>query len=126
MTKQEAFDKACKGLKSQGFRRSLGGSRCSYRDIERRCAVGWLLEGIELSLDQLTIDVSFLRNRNRQADTRLQGFDPWWLSELQSCHDAAFKNEVDDPEAMIQKLRAFAEEHLLDASVLIDAEEAIR
>lgn len=46
MDRQEMFDRAVKGLASQGWERSLGaGGKCSYRGVDgRRCAVGWLLD----------------------------------------------------------------------------------
>lgn len=149
MNKQQAFDKAALGLKSQGFRRSRlseGGQWCAYNGLEgRHRAFGWLIVGVELPAtmwpgerevdsnaapahDLLTA-VPAVRERfsigvapGDFAD--LNAVDHF-VSQLQRCHDYARTayDKKDNPRDMLRRLREFARGEGLSAEVLADVDE---
>ncbi len=100
MTRQEMFNKAVRGLRSQGFRRctdDLG--RCLYSDNNgRHCAWGWV--------DEASWDaVGTVRMLPAGIAATLNDDDLDWAVRLQSCHD-----KHDSPAGMEEVLRKFADD----------------
>lgn len=118
--KQALFDRAVKGLASQGFEPSFlpGGDTCAYRGEDgKRCAVGHLMpdeayrpEMEGRNIRDLVEDMGFDLTRLAGAPPALgeaeQGELADFLLFLQGCHDAAYR-----PGTMRNELRDFAEEH---------------
>lgn len=107
-TRQELFDLAWNGLKSQGFERSLfpRSDSCAYRgEGGRRCAIGWAIEDANYSRDLEGIGLSHTRVQ-QAANVSID--DEQFAIDLQSCHDFGF-----DPACMVSRLRQFAERHSL-------------
>lgn len=112
MTRQEMFDKAVRGMASQGFERCSRPSRrgepgdyvCAYTDGCSHCAWGWVdesLEDIDASISTLQIQAIGLAGELDAATVK-------WAQELQECHDNG-----GTPESMVRRLREFAREHNL-------------
>lgn len=117
---QEAFDRACAGLASQGFELSVRcvvgngdtfATRCAYRGGPcRRCALGWLIpdeiytEDMEL---KMTAQVLGVLDVTSEADVA-------WFCRLQEAHDDAAW-----PADMQRRLRDFAHSHGLEAPTSI-------
>ena len=112
LTKQEAFDKAVRGLASQGWERSVDVSGlwpvCSYRGPGgRRCAIGWLISD-ELAEDREGCAV-------REFDYSELPTEPngrLLLLDMQNAHDAYCKNT-----GMRERFVLLGEKHDLDLSV---------
>ena len=113
MDKQEIFNKAYLGLKSQGFAKSFDGKVCLYRDTEgRKCAVGYLIPDELYSVDMEGWVVSILVERFPEIAKILGVQDSdgpipvsflSFLDELQMCHDFGHT-----PEKMEKNLQDFA------------------
>jgi hypothetical protein len=103
--RQEWFNKAWAGLKSQGFERSVNSNdTCYYRGTEgRRCAIGWLMPDEnyrpEFEGNAATADIISACGIN-PTDSNMG-----WLCNLQSMHDG-----YHTPEEMVVALRRFAEQ----------------
>lgn len=115
MTKQEMFDKAVKGLASQGFEKCWDGDTCKYKKGKSRCAVGWLLPEKLKSIDgqnrtrieSIDCDVLGLID-SYKVPTFISDNDDF-LDGLQCAHD-----ESDDPANMVLRLKEFAATHDLE------------
>ena len=124
MTLQEAFDKAARGLKSQGFNRSVtSGNWCQYNGPDdRHCAVGWLIADVDLPAHMNGKNIGDLMDRHTDVSDRLKGISRPFLRDLQSCHDNAWRNNngeiVDDPAVMRKSLEMFALRWELSSAVL--------
>lgn len=125
---QEMFDKAVKGLASQGFQKSSNGELCLYRapatygalpaDTDMRCAVGYLMSEEQLEIVERSTDrrsgvmglryVGFLCN-----DPTLFGSPYYFLSRLQKAHDNS-----NSPNTMVWALSEVAKDFKLDVTVL--------
>lgn len=109
LTRQEMFDKAWIGLKSQGFEQSLDedGDTCVYRgEAGRKCAIGWCIpdDKYHVGLEkQSPFNSGELRRAAGIADA-----DARFASELQGVHDNSRS-----PAEMLLQIRAFAAEHNL-------------
>lgn len=105
-TRQEIFDIAWTGLKSQGFERSLSdvASGCAYRGEDGlRCAIGWCIPDKKYNR----------RLEGRGADdpdvleaAGIDERDSDFADDLQVCHDFE-----DTPSGVEEALRNFAREH---------------
>ena len=130
MTEQEAFDKAVRGLASQGFQTSIipkddekgWTESCAYLSPEgRRCAAGWLLEGIRLIGIDNRCSIQFLIAGNAEVRERLAGLSNTFIWRLQKAHDDAhwaYEAGAGTRNAMIGKLRDFALDYKLSTMVL--------
>ena len=106
MDNQQIFDKAVKGLASQGFKRSMrsGTKECAYRGEGcRRCAIGWLIPNSNYSTKlegktSVYIDV-------RQA-AGLKHDQQAFARRLQDAHDYA-KNEYGVKENLLEVASSF-------------------
>ena len=112
MGKQEIFDKAWNGLKSQGFVESRDDERgiCCYRGPGGlRCALGWCIpdERYSTNLENMSGDDRPVI-KAVGASPKLAGF----LESLQGCHDYST-----GPESMERNLRNFASDHELTVPV---------
>lgn len=103
-TRQEIFDIAYRGLKSQGFRRSTNGRECRYRGPSGlRCAVGHLIapENYKRRFEgQPASDIAILAAANVTHD------DATFLEDLQKCHDRGGSSKM-----MQANLYEFAQKH---------------
>lgn len=103
MTRQEMFDKAVRGLRSQGFWRCVtpeGG--CAYTSDcgTKHCAFGW----IDTSLTrQETRFVSGLIRDGVGVAGKLDAADYEFVGDLQQAHDDSFT-----PKTMQERLRRVA------------------
>lgn len=103
-TRQQLFDRAVRGLASQGWEQSLkfnrGVSSCAYRGAaDTRCAVGWLFDG-EVSDEMNVMGVGkLIDNKLVEVDKELVPF----LLQLQRMHDSH-----DWPEYMEKAYRQYA------------------
>lgn len=116
MDKQEMFNRAWNGLKSQGFEQSMriykgvayggepGGLRCAYAgDNGMRCAWGW----VDLSLDEkITGGVFTLHRKQIGLAADLSSQDLEFASNLQAIHDESLI-----PSTMEKSLRDLASQH---------------
>lgn len=103
-TRQEIFDVAYTGFKSQGFKRSMDeDGRCLYRNGSRRCAIGWLIPDDLYTADLEGISASepaiMKLARTRPADA---GF----VERFQAMHD-----NLSSPKALQVKLLDFARDY---------------
>jgi hypothetical protein len=137
---QEAFDRAVRGLASQGFRRSvLPGTSdgvgvpplCAYTSevdgAVRHCAFGWLIDDIAIPLDSLSSSVDELLEEVPTVIQRIEQIPNAFLRALQEAHDDAhldLESRVDHPEGMIANLRDLAECWGLNTSVLEEVANA--
>lgn len=126
---QEMFDKAVKGLASQGFQKSSNGETCLYRapatygalpaDTDMRCAVGHLMSEEQLEIVERSTDrrsgVMGLRHVGFECDDpALWGSSLYFfLSRLQKAHDNSR-----DRISMAVALSEVAAEFKLDVTVL--------
>lgn len=110
MTRQEAFDKAVRGLASQGFKRAMavgedGVASCAHQIGDLRCAFGWVMpddflarlrEDGEMSSCAAAIFDSY--------GSSAPGYDIWlFISQLQRAHDNGAT-----PQAMWHNLESLA------------------
>lgn len=104
MNRQEIFDKAVAGLRSQGFEKSMDHGTCSYRaDDGKKCAIGWLIK--DENYDS-TIEGRGANSSEVIEMTRLDPVDEkdeLFLAELQQMHDYS-----KSPENMRERLHMFA------------------
>lgn len=103
-SRQEMFDRAVIGLRSQGFQRAHEPGGCVYQTHDGlRCAWGW----IDMSLDRNDGgSVSTLRSRKRGIAEFLNADDADWAAGLQSCHDMGMT-----PDNMVYQLVRFADRY---------------
>ncbi len=104
ITRQEMFDRAVRGLRSQGFERaavSSGmGTRCVYQTKSgHRCAWGW----VDRSLTNESGRVDTLHIRKVGLAATLEEWDVSWALSLQEAHDVS-----KSPADMERTLRNFA------------------
>lgn len=85
LTKQEMFDRAYRGLASQGWKRAVGPRGCSYlTDDGLRCAWGW----VDTSLGSDAVGaVDSLSIRGRGLAAELDDDAITFAADLQSAHD---------------------------------------
>lgn len=105
LTKQEMFDRAYRGLASQGWRRSTGSSGCVYLTADgRRCAWGW----VDTSLESDAYgSVGRLRRHGIGIAASLDDSMLEFAERLQIRHDNA------DDDHLRMRLEEFAAEHSL-------------
>lgn len=112
-TRQQIFNNAYKGLRSQGFKRAMNSCGCAYRVGEdaaskERCAIGWNISNksyqsyIEGQTPQFSKEVRALAGIAEE--------NGYWARELQIIHD--------DPEfgatsTMQERLERFASKYEL-------------
>lgn len=106
MTNQQMFDKAVRGLRAQGFQRSMQGTRCCYHSSDgKKCAWGHvdpegtpqLLDGIHaLYKDKVGVAGQLMRD---QVD---------FAVDLQEAHDEGLSSVL-----MEENLRALATQYNL-------------
>lgn len=123
MTRQEAFDKAVRGLASQNWELSMSdpdpgavhnaGAVCAYRGVGgRRCAIGWLISDKEYFAGMEGESVRSVKLRDVKALERphTERKDTWvnFLLDLQHVHD-----DSGSPDAVKQRMRAFANKYNL-------------
>lgn len=100
LTRQEMFDRAWRGLASQGWRRAAAGSRCAYLTADGcRCAWGWV--DPEGTADQLGT-VRDLHTEGIGIAARLSHEDLIFAATLQSAHD------LSSDDALQEDMRQFA------------------
>ena len=97
LTQQEMFDRAWRGLRSQGWEKSVAarqvdmGSTCVYlNDKGRRCAWGWVdpdATGALRGRDR-AMPLSSLRSQGIGLAANLSDEDYLFASALQNAHDA--------------------------------------
>jgi len=115
MTRQEMFNKAVRGLRSQGFERCTRKAPNEYKDEVcvyddgngKHCAWGWVDEST-WSYKEARDTVDNLANRGVGLAASLPYEDRQWASRLQQCHDKAY-----DAEGVEHNLRQFAKEFSL-------------
>lgn len=103
LTRQEIFDKAWTGLKSQGFVKSQSesASGCAYRgDYGLRCAVGWCIPDNAYSAKFEGVAAEDVDIRKAAG---IDGRDATFAAILQKQHD-----QSKDPSDMEELLRNFA------------------
>ena len=116
MTKQEAFDKAVRGLASQNWELSMrqgpdrGSSFCAYRGIGgRRCAIGWLIPDNEYhaGMEGEAVVSRALQAVPSLKPSPVEGLD-WidFILQLQLAHD-----DARSPHELQELLHALATEH---------------
>jgi hypothetical protein len=110
LTKQEMFDRAYRGLASQGWRRAVSDRGCSYAtDDGRRCAWGW----VDMSLGaSVTGPVSLLRAKKIGLAADLDDGAFEFADDLQACHDST------DDQSLEREFAFFAVRHNLTIPVL--------
>ena len=106
LTKQEMFDRAVRGLRSQGYKASTKGGICRYsNDDGCRCAWGW----VDPSLTSAQLGtIHTLRKDKIGVAADLDSEGAMFAYQLQGAHDLA-----DGPLDMENRLRAFGEKYLL-------------
>ena len=91
LTKQEIFNKAYEGLRSQHFHKSEGAvdTFCMYRGPDgMKCAIGHLISDENYSVD---LENKRVRNKMvRKAAEIPDHIDERFLQELQDCHDCSW------------------------------------
>lgn len=133
LTKQEIFDRACKGLEAQGFKRSFqhenlsSSGVCGYRGYRgRKCAIGHCLEdsdlnGYEGPIGRLPEAARIRLGLRAPADFKSQN-DGYagperarysFLQELQESHDFS-----SSPKIMKDSLIHFGKRNNLDTSLI--------
>ncbi len=108
-SRQEMFNRAWNGLKSQGWKKSLGGTfttaRCRYvGDGGMRCAWGWVDPGGTWNADGAG-DVRSLRSASIGLAAHLSDSDCDWAKSLQRTHDESDTHELETG------MRRFARTH---------------
>lgn len=88
MNRQEIFDKAVAGLRSQKFEKSMIGASCAYRGINgQRCAIGWLIDNADYNEDLEGLSINDPRVQ-KMANVHPQNQrDEAFLGKLQLTHD---------------------------------------
>lgn len=106
MTIQEMFDKAVRGLASQGWNRCLSngdyGTCCYSNQANMRCAWGWV--DLELGIEHVGT-VYDLANNGGIAAT-LSREELQFARQLQIAHDGAF-----EPRNMLHDMRVLARDY---------------
>ena len=105
-SRQEMFDLAVRGLRSQGFRRAVTrDGACNYLTSDGlRCAWGW----VDTPLRGQPGTVLTLAEKGIGLAGKLSAEDRWWARELQRCHD-------DAPDGCLEaELRKFCKRHGLE------------
>lgn len=106
INRQEAFNIAYRGLRSQGFEQSLlPGTKatCAYRGAEgRRCAIGWLVGD---DVYDPKMEGGGVHRLVSYLQTKYSSDDQEFLGELQACHD---RYSAGDPAVMQSYLAEFA------------------
>jgi hypothetical protein len=106
-TRQEIFNVAFLGMKSQGFKMSVNGNGvCAYRSPNGlKCAVGFLIpdDKYSKSLEGLSASSEVIL-----GITEVSPHDKRFLKDLQEIHDISFS-----PDNMSYDLKVFAENHRL-------------
>lgn len=111
-TRQEMFNRAAKGLRKQGFLRSMDVESCIYDDGEgRRCAWGHVDKS--LTKKDGAASVYVLRRRGRGLAGHLLPEDVGFAATLQDAHDHALS-----PNEMRQGLFQFAKQYSLHTQEL--------
>lgn len=113
------------GLRSQEYQRCgakvLVSFVCTYRHNDRRCAIGWLLEGLEIPIGLNAARISHLFTVP-QIMARLQGLSLEFLNSLQSTHDKFGEMTALNSEETAERIKAnllgFARIWGLNAEVL--------
>jgi hypothetical protein len=109
-SRQEMFDRAVRGVRSQGFQQCSNGASCRYRHMRAdgtvmRCVWGWVdPEGTE---SDPCGTVFFLRENKVGLAATLSEEDAEWARGLQVAHDGA-SEKVGDMES---RLRRFGTDH---------------
>lgn len=106
LTKQEIFDRAWRGLSSQGFQRCRVNDRCAYSDGNgRHCAWGWVDVGLGVGS---TLAIYEMRRKLQGVAALLddEGLD--FAEQLQEAHDSH-----EYPEDMERALRELAADNSL-------------
>lgn len=104
--KQDIFNKAYRGLKAQGFVKSVGNKGCMYRGFNSlKCAIGHCISDSEYTLELEG------RSANTHKIGAILGYVPysdeaWFAIDLQGIHDNSR-----GPEYMKDGLHAFAKKH---------------
>lgn len=85
LSRQEMFDRAWRGLKSQGFQKCMKANQasCAYRTGETRCAWGW----VDTDLTDENRSVADLHNDGIGLAAKLQDIDLKFAQGLQVVHD---------------------------------------
>lgn len=100
LTRQEMFDRAYRGLASQGWRRAYEVNSCEYvTDDGRRCAWGWVDPSLT---DEDSGDVQGLFDKERGVAAYLSLDDLRFAMALQDAHDSSTDDTLE------RDLRAFA------------------
>lgn len=112
MTKQEIFNKAFIGLKSQGFKQSVWANNCKYNGPNNtHCAIGWVIPNLPETYSIGAIAWSFpekLIGVIAEDHNELDQLRPF-LQDLQTAHDLGY-----EPETMKSKLERFAKTYELE------------
>lgn len=87
LTKQEMFDRAYRGLASQGWKRAFNTGGCRYATGDgRRCAWGW----VDLDLGERDYgDVDRLHRHQIGLASSLDHDDVVFANQLQTAHDGS-------------------------------------
>lgn len=104
MNNQEIFNKVWKGLKSQGWQRSVRGEKCLYRGPDGlKCAIGHLIpdEHYWKEMEGKTVYTLMDTYPNLNLSTMNLGF----LDSLQTIHDLSWECT---PQELEEKYRRFA------------------
>lgn len=121
-TAQELFDRAARGLRSQGFVRagkpdpySPTGFTCQYngQEEETHCAAGWLITDISIRSDDNGLAFGDLYEEYDAVRERVKSVGRFWVSSLQKAHD-----QGTTPALMWSRLKQFAQDHGLDTKEL--------
>ncbi len=113
MTRQEMFDKAVRGLRSQNWERSVDkDGYCVYDDGQgKHCAWGWVDESLWGSDSPHTfapkyrsVNVNGLCTQGVGVAGKLSSEELWFAQALQLCHDEGRVNN----EPLEPRLRALA------------------
>lgn len=109
LTKQEMFDRAYRGLASQGWKRAADGGRCLYlTDDGRRCAWGWIDPEATASVEAMSIgDVRDLKYERVGLASSLDKEDLNFALDLQQEHD------MSTDRTLARNMREFAARHSL-------------
>lgn len=123
LTRQEIFDRAARGLRSQGFTRSgevrdddiwRGSFGCMYTDpVGNHCAAGWVIVDVKVPPTHLSDAFDDLWNALPAVQDRIGKDDVNFVCALQIAHD-----EGVTPELMVSKLRGVAKHYGVDAKEL--------
>jgi len=93
MNNQEAFDRALRGIRAQGYRQSLTGTGCAYRgENGLKCAIGHCIDDDELArrmdIGHATSITALLNSaKHLNLNTLFKDCDERLLLRLQHAHD---------------------------------------